>query len=308
MQQLVESMARDTHCDVVIASQIDTAPYVRSLEGVVSVLEELELSVIRDKWLSQQSLLRRVRFHLTWWKLTSYLPRMLDDFAGCTVVSEQERRLIEAVAPGFGPVAIVPNGVDLDAYAGDFGSEQPGTMVYTGALTYGANYDAMEYFMHSVLPLVQARYPDVKLRITGGLQGVDLDRLPIGDGVELTGYLEDIRSVIAQSALCIVPLRIGGGTRLKILEAMALGTPVVSTTKGAEGLHVTHGKDILIADGPEAFAEAVLRLLNDADLRSSLSDRAKAMVSERYSWRRCVAALEAMLNELHWAKRARADA
>jgi glycosyltransferase involved in cell wall biosynthesis len=111
-----------------------------------------------------------------------------------------------------------------------------------------------------------------------------VDRLPLSEGVILTGYLNDIRPCVAQSWACVVPLRVGGGTRLKILEAMALGTPVVSTSKGAEGLEATHGDDILIADMPAEFADAVLRLLDDKALRARLAANGRRLVESRYGW------------------------
>ena len=122
--------------------------------------------------------------------------------------------------------------------------------------------------------------------------------MPLGNGAELTGYLNDIRPAVAQSWACVVPLRVGGGTRLKILEAMALGTPVVSTSKGAEGLAVTHGENILIADDPGDFAQAVVCLLGDESLRAKLSANGRRLVEERYSWKTCAHRLEQLLYQV----------
>jgi glycosyltransferase involved in cell wall biosynthesis len=116
--------------------------------------------------------------------------------------------------------------------------------------------------------------------------------------VELTGYVDDIRPVVAQSWGCIVPLRVGGGTRLKILEAMALGTPVISTTKGAEGLAVTPGEDILIADEPLDFADAVLHLFSDQDLRAKLAANGRRTVEAHYSWDACAQPLQELLHRV----------
>jgi glycosyltransferase involved in cell wall biosynthesis len=124
----------------------------------------------------------------------------------------------------------------------------------------------------------------VELHITGSTQGVDVESLPMDAHVILTGYLPDIRSVVASAWICVVPLRVGGGTRLKILEAMALGTPVVATSKGAEGLDVTPDKNILIADEPDEFAAKTLRLLREQDLRNRLADNGRRLVEEKYGW------------------------
>jgi glycosyltransferase involved in cell wall biosynthesis len=214
------------------------------------------------------------------------------------VASQQERSNVLSVAPNCQHVVVVPNGVDLDRYKGRFGTPEPGTLVFPGALTYGANFDAMEFFLSDIFPLVKAQRPDVSLRITGGYDGVPVERLPLGYGVELTGYLDDIRPAVAQSWVCVVPLRVGGGTRLKILEAMALGTPVISMSKGAEGLDVTHEENILIADDPDDFAQAVIRLLGDEDLRAGLSANGRRLVKKCYSWETCTQKLEQLLYQV----------
>jgi glycosyltransferase involved in cell wall biosynthesis len=141
----------------------------------------------------------------------------------------------------------------------------------------------MEFFLHEIFPLIQAQRPQVKLYITGKLAGVPVDRLPRNEGVIFTGYLDDIRPRVAQSWVTIVPLQIGGGTRLKVLESLALGTPVVATGKGAEGLDLAPGRDLLIADKPADFAAAVLRLLQNPTLRETLSRNGRAAV-KKYDW------------------------
>ena len=143
-------------------------------------------------------------------------------------------------------------------------------MIYNGAITYNANYDAVQFFLREILPIIHREYPRVKVKITGKTTGVDLSSLPQNENVIFTGYVQDIRPVIKSSTACIVPLQVGGGTRLKILEALALGTPVITTTKGAEGLAVQPGRDLLVADSPSDFARAVIRVLKEPDLREQL--------------------------------------
>jgi glycosyltransferase involved in cell wall biosynthesis len=144
----------------------------------------------------------------------------------------------------------------------------------------------------------------VHLKITGRSNGVVLNELSLSDGVEFTGYLDDIRPTVGSSWVCVVPLREGGGTRLKILEAMALGTPVVSTSKGAEGLEVTHGENILVADDPAEFARHTLAVLKDQQLRSRLSANARRLVETKYDWNMSGAKFEALLSELVERRRA----
>lgn len=276
--------------DVVVTSEIGsgifTSRYVIRHGGVPQVIEDLELSMIRSKIDSRHSAWGRLRHRVTWWKLQRYAGFLLARVAGCTVASEVERDVVRGLAPDGLKLAVIPNGVDLGWYAGDFGPPEPDALVFNGALTYEANYEAMRFFLGQVFPRIRAVRPAATLRITGRTAGVELDRLPLTDGVELTGYVEDVRPVVARSAVCVAPLTMGGGTRIKILEAMALGTPVVATSRGAEGLEVKPGEDILIADDPEGFAAQVLRLLSDAALRDRLARNGRRLVASRYDWRR----------------------
>ena len=277
-----EEFARHRY-DLLIASQLAMAPYAMAIPGIPAILEELELSVFADA-AGTGSMAKRARSRLTWSKLVAYLRRTLPRFAACTVVSEsEERRLMQAV-PGYGDVKVVPNAVDLSRYDGDFGAPQPNTLVFCGALTYRANLDALRFFLRDVHPLIVSEVPEVILRVTGSTEGVDLSSLPSYPGVQYTGYVDDVRPVVARSWVSVVPLRIGGGTRLKILESMALGTPVVSTSKGAEGLEVSDGEDIQIADKPEKFAALVVSVLQSADLHRKLAENGRRVVESRYDW------------------------
>jgi glycosyltransferase involved in cell wall biosynthesis len=197
-----------------------------------------------------------------------------------------ERERVLQVAPGYSSIGVIPNGVSIADHTASLDPPEADTLIYSGALTYKANFDAMDYFLREILPLIRIERPQVKLAITGKLDGVPVDRLPIAgnDGVVLTGYLADIRPTIAQSWISVVPLRLGGGTRLKILESLALGTPVVATSKGVEGLDLVPERDILIADTPADFAASVLRLLQDASLREALSHNGRRTVETKYDW------------------------
>lgn len=300
--RVADALSRKPY-DLVLAFEIGpgvtTAPYLLDVRGAQRVVEDLEVSMIRAKAQAARSPLARVRYGLTWRKQRRYTRELLRQVDGCTVSSELERRAVLDVAPDGKPVAVVPNGVDLERYRGDFGPVEPETLVFPGALTYEANFEAMRFFLGEIFPRIRRARPQATIYITGRTDGVDLGRLPLGDGVVLTGYLPDVRPRVARSAVCVAPLTLGGGTRIKILEAMALGTPVVATSKGAEGLEVTPGRDLLVADDPEAFAAAVVRVLEDAGLRQSLSAAGRRLVAERYDWRIIGQQLNAFLEQVH---------
>ena len=288
MQALVAEMLSKQKFDVVIASTEVMADY--ALTTPVSTLRVLEDHNAMTRWAweryrAQTSPFQRARCWFSWQKGRYYEARLFKRFALVTMVSEQDRTACLEHLPGYrGPIAVIPNGVDCAHHRPGLADVRPNTLIYNGALTYSANYDAMQYFLADIYPRIRQALPQVSLSITGSTKGVDLSGLQLDESVHLTGYVEDIRLPVAGSAVCVVPLRQGGGTRLKILEAMALGTPVVATAKGAEGLDVVDGEHLLIADDSAAFAESTLRLLRDAALRARLARNARALVEAKYDW------------------------
>lgn len=267
--------------NVAIISQIGIAHYIKYLEGIPVILDEIELGHYQQITQIPASLIVNGRRHLMWAKMRAYVRGLLPHFAAATVVSERERLLLNEIAPEYDAVRVIPNGVKLKEYSHIRAARDPSTLIFTGAFTYDVNYKAMIWFLEKVYPLVQQEFPAVRLVITGDHAGKSL---PPAENVTLTGYIQDIKAAVAGAAVSVVPIQQGGGTRLKILEAMALGTPVVSTTKGAEGLAATHEHDILLADNPEGFASAVLRLLRDGNLRQDIVNNACQLVRQQYDW------------------------
>jgi len=171
------------------------------------------------------------------------------------------------------------------------------SLLFFGAGNYHPNTDGLLFFFREILPRLRARYPGITLRILGPLIPPEIEA-HAGDGVEVTGLVEDIRPYLERAAVIIAPLRIGGGTRFKILEAMAMGKAVVSTAVGAEGIDVRNGSDIMLADRPEEFASQVGRLLEDAPLRQSMGKEARLLIEQRYSWAGSVDRLQEFYAEL----------
>jgi glycosyltransferase involved in cell wall biosynthesis len=199
--------------------------------------------------------------------------------------SENDRQRVTELVPET-QVVTVPNALNLEEYSWSTPEAcHSKTLVFTGTMSYPPNVDGVLYFYTSIYPLIQAQIPEVQLAIVGREPTTVTWELARDPSVKVTGYVEDVKSFIRQSCVFIAPIRFGGGTRIKLLEAMALGVPVVTTSMGAQGLDVQDGCHVLIADDPVTFAEKTIRLMADRDLRRRLAYEARQLVETKYSWR-----------------------
>jgi len=287
MGRVVQGLARSKRFDAVVGFQSPAACYALLLPGAARVLDvDTALAYqMYERYTKQHGPAARLRAWVSWQKARFWEGVLLRQFQVCTVVGAQEVGLLDAMVDRrASQIIVIPNGVDCEHNQPGLASVRPNTLIYNGSLTYSANYDAMRYFLAEVYPLIRRQEPGVSLTITGSTVGVDLAGLKLDDSVRLSGYLEDVRPAVASASVCVVPIRQGGGTRLKILEAMALGTPVVATSKGAEGLDVVDGEHLLLADEPMTFADRTVQLLRDPALRQRLAVNARKLVEERYNW------------------------
>ncbi len=198
-------------------------------------------------------------------------------------VSELDRLEFLGFCPG-GEFTVVPNGTDVNYFV-PRDTAGPGQIVFVGGLSWYPNTDGVLHFVREVLPLIRRRVANASFVVIGSSPGKALEQVAAEDRlVRVFGRVDDIREEVGKSAVFVVPLRVGGGTRLKILDAMAMGKAIVSTSIGAEGLDVEPGKDILIADTAPDFADAVVRLIEDQGLRRAIGQTARAHVTARYSW------------------------
>jgi glycosyltransferase involved in cell wall biosynthesis len=294
MQALVDG-AIHGH-DAAVAFELGSALYLARHSIVPRVFDEPEAGVIHDQYRRQPQGQLRWRRGLTWWKFGRFLRRLVDSFERTTAVSDVEVKLLEQIGCCQSSLRIVPNGVDRHVMQ-HRNAPRPGRLIYPGSITFSANLEAVRFFTGDILPRIRRARPDTSLVVTGSTGDIDVRPLIAGGGVTFTGRVPDIARLVAHSAACVVPLKTGGGTRLKILEAMAVGTPVIATTKGAEGLAVTHGEDILIADSPETFAAEVVRLMGDCVLRARLAANGRRLVERLYTWDRIGDEFENVLEE-----------
>ena len=281
MAACIRELVRRDHFDLVIASQIQMAAYHGSFRGLPALLEEVESGLLLGRCSREISLGVKARREMTRRKHARFLRSVLCRFAQCTVVSESERNLLREAVPAFPAVDIVPNAINLGDYPRHESEPRPNTLVFAGSFRYRPNYEAMMWFLNDVFPHIRRQIPGVQLTILGDHGGL---LLPSHQGVFQAGHVKDVRPVIGSSTASVVPILSGGGTRLKILESIALGTPVIATGKGAEGLDLEPERHILIADAPETFAAAVVRLLRRPEERQRLAEAAMRQLRAKYDW------------------------
>jgi glycosyltransferase involved in cell wall biosynthesis len=273
------------HADVLAPATLDV-PSVMFTHNVEAEIYRRHVDVARQPWL-------RAVWNDQYRKMLDYEREVLRKYDTVVAVSTRDG---EAFRRDYGieQVATISTGVDLDF----FGFQPPGedpTVVFTGSMDWLANADGIEFFLEDVWPVVAARIPAAKMRVIGRSPPAELVRKAARlypDSWTFTGFVDDVRPEAAGAAAFVIPLRVGGGTRLKAYEAMAMGCPVISTTIGVEGLPVEDGIHYLRADGANALADALIRVLEDTPLRLRLASAARALVESTFSYRRAAGEFE----------------
>jgi len=289
--------------DVAILQSLYVAELYDELAEIPTALatENVEAAIVRQRLASAQNGVHRLRDWLEWRKLSDYERNLVRRFKVCIAVSDLDVEMLSALAPQ-AEVHLVPNGVDAQAFLPSGCDRKSNEILFFGHLSYEPNANGLVWFCREFLPRIRSEVPNVKLVIAGRDAPERIKALGLLPGVELAGFVPDLRDKLWSSTLSIAPLRSGGGTRLKILESLAAMCPVVSTTVGAEGLDLVPNRDLLIADSAVDFATSVIRLLTDSDLRRSLAIQGRSTVTDRYDWQPISLQMEAACRraaELH---------
>ena len=226
---------------------------------------------------------RRALFEIEWRKLRAREADACRSADLTIAVSEDDRRRLEDLAPGIRATSI-PTGVDTNYFRPDGRPERANRLVFSGSMDWHPNEDAVIYFADAILPRIRAELPDATLTIVGRNPTSRLREVAGRARIDLTGTVDDVRPSISEASVYVVPLRAGGGTRLKIFEALAMAKPVVSTTVGAEGLALEDGRHFVAADDPDTFADSVIGLLRNPARRQALGQSGRELVETYYSW------------------------
>jgi glycosyltransferase involved in cell wall biosynthesis len=272
-------------CDLVLAPYV--IPHLGQTPFVVDRSRvDLQFQLMEHRTLDLPARTRFLRWE-SYAKLWRYEKKVARKTALEVVCGPDDEKFIRRHVDREAPVMVVPNGVDLDYFQPDSvpdpRSDEP-TVMFCGAMDYSPNVDALRWFFSEIHESLLRHVPEVRVLIVGKNPIKEVQAYAERQGVSVTGGVPDVRPYYRRSWIQMVPLRIGGGTRLKIVESLAIGTPVVSTTIGAQGLELRHGEDIFLADDPESFASGIASLLDDPALRDRLELAGIAVAKERFGW------------------------
>lgn len=319
---VLRQVLRDYQFDVVQAESIEMAGYLDVVRAEFAgrpkdqqpkrILDQFNAEFLLQRRAFLTDVRRPRRWHAAayslaqWWKLARYERAVMRRCDAVVAVSHEDQSILARMAPQT-PIAVVPNGVDTAHFsttaithdrAGPFALHSP-TLVFSGTLDFRPNIDAVSWFAQAVLPLIRARRPETRLLVVGRRPAPALQALAQAGVLSLTGEVPDARPYLAGATVYIVPMRIGGGVRLKLLEALSLEAPVVSTHMGAEGVvGLRDGEHCLLADEPSAMADAVLQLIDNPERARALGSAGRKLVREQFDWKVIIPRLEALYHQL----------
>lgn len=275
----------ENNIDVIHFDTIGLAPYLKYAKNVPTLIthHNIESTLMFRRSKVEKSWLSRFYVALQSKRLHKYEIAESPRFDINVMVSDTDDSELRSMTNDINTV-VVPNGVDVE-YFSVRNDQQTNTAIYTGGMNMFANKDAVMHLIYDIWPRIKSAVPDAVFKIIGQDPPPELVEIANRESdIQVLGYVDDIRPYVAESAVYVVPLRVGGGTRLKVLDALSQGKAIVSTSVGCEGIEVTHGENIFIEDDDYAFADRVIELFNDEPLRSKLGAQARLLAEKKYAW------------------------
>ncbi|HEU0049549.1 MAG TPA: glycosyltransferase family 4 protein [Nitrososphaera sp.] len=276
--------------DIIEAADGDAVKYLKREWKAfkVCILHSISDSSLKRQIAIEKNVIKKAKtlaYRIVWRTYDGRIPERVNL---CVTLTKQNEKEILALNPETPAMHCLTNGVDLDYFTFQPPNENPMGVCFVGRMDYAANVDAVLYFYKEVLPLVREVCPEIKFYIVGSSPPDEVRQLAYNKRVEVTGYVKDVRPYLRRAGLAVIPTRFGGGILNKILEALALGVPVVTRTMSIEGLTVKPGEDLLTADTPKDFARSVLRLWDDASLRHELARNGRKYVETNHNWKNII--------------------
>jgi len=286
VEAALRHLTSEKHFDLLVCDFLQPSLNFRRLNGAPTLLFEhnIESVIPRRHFETSPNPIAKIFWWLQWRRMEHYEKEACRTFTGTVTVSETDRKCLKEF--GIENVFAIPTGVDTDYFAPREDQVKKNSLVFTGSMDWLPNEDAIQFFIRDILPRVKQQMPDVTLTVVGRNPSRRLlKEIKSHPEVTITGRVDDVRAYISSHTLYIIPLRIGGGTRIKAYEAMAMGKAVISTQVGVEGLPVRHGEQLIIADEPEQFASCIVRLFGDAAARAKLESGARSLVQRHFGWK-----------------------
>jgi len=289
---------KENPVDIVICDSIFWSLNIPEFKGHKVLYEHNIESVIVKRYMEMEKNIFKKAFALIeYWKLERFQKRIWEKFDSCIVCSALDKKIMEEKT-GKLNISVINNGVDTNYFKRNSYPVSKNALVYTGEIGWYPNEDAIMYFVKDIFPLIKKSEPEVKFWIVGNNPSSKIKKLAEKDkSIIVTGFVDDVREFMGKASVYVAPLRIGSGTRLKILEALSMEKPVISTSIGCEGLDVEGDKHLLIKDNPEEFARAVSSLLKNEGLCASLGQNGRRLAQERYDWKVVFKNLEFILKD-----------
>lgn len=301
MQEVVDRLLSSKEFDMIYMDHLQMAQYIKDSHTALKVLDEhnVEWRIIERIAKAERTSPKGLFASLEWKNLRDWELRACERFDLVLTVTEHDKETLTSADPRLKNVLCLPIGVDFDEFPAVELKPKAKCVLSIATMSWPPNIDSIQYFAKSIYPTVRERVPESRLLVVGKNPPESVKRLSQADSsIEVTGFIDDMSRVTSNAAVFIVPLRSGSGMRVKILNAMAMGLPIVSTSVGCEGIGAEDGRHLLIADNPADFAEAVVKLLTDFELRKQIGKASRAFVLENYGWDSIFSKLDVALGAL----------
>ena len=298
-QKKILQLLSEKKYDVIICETTPYAVFVKNIKKSkkIIVAHNIESSIWKRYEKYETNIFKKIYISIQRRKVEKFEKNCFLWVNGATAVSQLEAEELSKYSVNYSPT-VIENGVDTNFFTETNNEIDLNQLVFTGSMDWRPNQDAVFYFVNEILPLIKQIKPDIKVTFVGRKPPKSIMELNKRDDISITGTVDDVRPYISNAAVYIVPLRIGGGSRLKILEAMAMNKAIVSTSVGAEGLMVVNGENIILADKPQDFSNSVIELINTIELRNKIANNGLKLVTEKYCWENISLKYENYLKEV----------
>jgi glycosyltransferase involved in cell wall biosynthesis len=288
VERRIKRVLHENRIDVVHLDLLPLTRYLKSVQGIPVALTEHNVESERLLTLVKQSknILFKIYMYMQYRKLAAFEREEMGKCEICIAVSEKDKEVLSKFNPNT-EIAVIANGVDVEYFSPKNGEKVPKSIIWVGGMKDFYNRQAVNYFCGEIFDKIKKEVQDVRLTMVGKSPTKKvLELAKQNKDVRCIGYVEDVRPYINEAMIFIAPIRSGGGTKLKVLNALAMGKAVVTTSVGAEGIDVTSGENVIIADHPDDFAKAIAELLKDPEKMERMGKKARELVLEKYDWKK----------------------